>query len=93
MSRESSLPGGSGGFIMGLATGLVIGGIAVMLYAPKSGPETRNLFREEYDKTQQMLQCWANDIRTRAEEISRIIRFRGEQEATVAGNGQKLHEL
>lgn len=92
-STYTNVPQGTGGFFLGLVTGLLVGGVAVMLYAPKSGPDTRSMLRDEYNKTQQMLQNWANDIRDRANEFSQIIRFRTEQESTVAGNGQKTHPL
>jgi gas vesicle protein len=84
-------PGGKsgvGGFFLGFMTGVLIAGAAVLLYAPKSGPETRNLLKEEVDKTQQMFQCWANDVRQRADEVSQIIRFSAEKEMSASGNGQ-----
>jgi gas vesicle protein len=79
---------GTGGFFLGLMTGVILGGIAVMLYAPKSGLETRGLLREEVNRTQEMLQSWADDLRARANEISQIIRFGGEPQK-VSGNGQQ----
>ncbi len=79
---------GTGGFFLGLLTGLVLGGIAVMLYAPKSGPETRGLLKDEVTRTQEMLQSWAEDVRTRANEISQIVRFSAEPQS-VSGNGQQ----
>ena len=86
---SSSRMAESGCFFLGFLTGMVIAGAAVMLYAPKSGPETRNLLRDEVMKTQQMLQSWAEDVKQRAEEISQIIRFGTEKETqTVGGNGQ-----
>ncbi len=60
---------------MGILIGAVAGGIAVMLYAPKSGPQTRALLKEEVDETQKMLQNWANDLRVRADRFSQIIRY------------------
>lgn len=80
-STNRSLPTGTGGFFTGLITGLVIGSVAVMLYAPKSGIQTRNLLKDEYNRTQDMLQTWVNDVKSRADEVSRIVRFRAEQES------------
>jgi len=79
--------GGPGGFFLGLLTGLVLGGVAVMLYAPKSGQETRSLLKDEIIRTQQMLQSWAEDIRMRSNELSQIIRF-GTETHQPSGNGQ-----
>ncbi len=72
---------GAGGFVLGLLTGMVIGGAAVMLYAPKSGAETRAQLKDEFNKIQQMLQGWANDIRARADEFNQIIKCRTEETA------------
>jgi gas vesicle protein len=35
------------GFGIGLATGLVIGGVIALLFAPKTGAETRQLIRDK----------------------------------------------
>jgi gas vesicle protein len=70
---------GPSSFFLGLLTGLVLGGIAVMLYAPRSGPETQNLLRDEVNKTQQMLQNWSNDIKQRADGFAEAIRFGAER--------------
>lgn len=88
---NSTETGGSGvsGFFMGFLTGMLITGVAVLLYAPKSGPETRNLLKEEVEKTQQMFQCWANDVKQRADEVSQIIRFSTEKEMSGTGNGER----
>jgi gas vesicle protein len=88
---DTETKSGVGGFFLGFLTGALIAGAAVMLYSPKAGTQTRSQLREELDKTQVMLQHWAEDIRQRANEFSRIISFR---EETVVGshnghNGQE----
>jgi gas vesicle protein len=35
------------GFGVGLATGMVIGGVIALLYAPKTGTETRQLIKDK----------------------------------------------
>ncbi len=72
---NGSTGSGIGGVFLGILIGAVAGGIAVMLYAPKSGPQTRALLKEEVDETQKMLQNWANDLRVRADRFSQIIRY------------------
>ncbi len=73
--RESS----GGGFFIGFLVGMMVAGTVVLLYAPKSGPETRNFLQEEMDKTAQMLRSWSDDIRQRGREISQIISFSSQQ--------------
>jgi gas vesicle protein len=69
--KESS----GGRFFLGFLIGMMVAGTAVLLYAPKSGPETRNLLQEEMDKIEQMLRSWSDDIRQRGKELSQIINF------------------
>ncbi len=80
---------GIGGVFLGILIGAVAGGIAVMLYAPKSGPQTRALLKEEVDETQKMLQSWANDIKTRADRFAEVIRFTTQTEMQTSDNGQQ----
>ncbi len=89
MNSNGTTGTGIGGFFIGFLTGMLVAGAAVLLYAPKSGPETRNLLKEEVDKTQQMLQGWANDVKQRADEVSQILRFSTEREMSRAGDGQQ----
>lgn len=77
----------TGGFILGLLTGMVIGGVATMLYTPKSGVEVRAQLKEEFNRVQQMIEEWANDIKVRADEFKQIISFKAEAGQTT-GDGQ-----
>ncbi len=81
---------GVGGLFLGLLIGAVAGGIAVLLYAPKSGPATRTLLKEELDETQKMFQNWSNDLQERVDRFSQIIRFKAEREMQpVGGDGKE----
>jgi len=77
----------SGSFFLGVVIGATAAGIAVLLYAPKSGPETRGLLRDEINDTQQMFQRWSNELRDRVDRFGQIIRFRSVSELQPAGNG------
>lgn len=60
----------AGSFIGGLLTGAVIGGVIALLYAPKSGKETREDLKrklEEYGKE-------LENIKTKAKEKSKQVR-------------------
>ena len=55
------------GFALGLATGVIIGGVVGLLYAPKSGKETRQLIR---DKTTEVV----NTLREGASEVMESVK-------------------
>jgi gas vesicle protein len=78
--------------MLGILIGVVAGGVAVMLYAPKTGPQTREILKDEVEKTQHMLQSWSNDIRQRVDEFGQILRFSSMQEAGSRGDGQQKCE-
>ena len=81
---------GIGGLFLGVVIGAVAGGVAVLLYAPKSGPETRALLRDEVNETQRMLQDWSDELQERVNRFSQIIRFRAEREMQpVGGDGKE----
>jgi gas vesicle protein len=82
-------PGGAGSFILGLLTGIAVTGALVLLYAPKSGPETRGLLKNEYYETQRMLQNWNRDVRERIDRLGQIIRFSAGQEIMTGSDGHQ----
>ncbi len=82
-------PGGTGSFFLGVLAGIAVAGALVLLYAPKSGPETRRMLRDEYYDTQQMLQNWSRDVRERIDRLGQIIRFSSSQAAATSGNGHQ----
>jgi gas vesicle protein len=79
----------SEGLFIGLLIGAVSAGVAVLLYAPNSGTETRKLLRDEYIETQKMFQRWSDELRERVDRLSRVIRIKSEEGVLVSGNGQK----
>jgi gas vesicle protein len=82
-------PGGASSFLLGVLTGVAVAGVLTLLYAPKSGPETRNLLKDEYCETQRMLQRWSNDIRERITRLGQVLSFSASQEVQTAGNGHR----
>ena len=88
-SDTGTMGSGVSGFFVGLLIGVAAGGIITLLYAPKSGPETREQFKNEFMETQRMLERWSIDVRERANRFSQLLRFRSEEELQPAGNGQR----
>lgn len=82
-------PEGVGSFFLGVLTGIAIAGVITLLYAPKSGPETRNLLKDECNETQLMLQRWSNDIRERINRLGQILRFSASQGVPTGGDGHQ----
>lgn len=85
------MPGVSG-FMLGLLVGSVVAGIAALLYAPRSGQETRERLKDEVNETQQMFQTWMNDLKQRTDSISQIFRTEIKYPAQTTGDGHKNHE-
>lgn len=82
-----------GGFFAGLLTGIVLAGVYTLLYAPKSGQETRDLLKNEVNETQKMLQDWSFDVRERLNKLSQIIRFcSSKEEQTTSEDRQKEYQ-
>jgi gas vesicle protein len=67
---------GASGIAMGIMIGALLGGIAVVLYAPQSGSETRNALRTEINDTQCMLQSWAAELTERVNRFVEIFRLK-----------------
>ena len=76
-------------FFAGLVAGAAVAGIAALLYAPRSGQETRESLKTEIAATQDMLQRWTREAQARFENFSRIIRSSARPEMQPAGNGQR----
>ncbi len=70
MNRDNCM-----GFGIGLLAGAVVGGVFAMLYAPKSGKETRHLIKDKTtefvdtlkDETSEVI----DDVKEAASEVSR----------------------
>ena len=63
------------GFSIGLITGVIIGGVIALLYAPKSGKETRQLIKDKAIETRDSVKDLATEtvekVREGASEASR----------------------
>ncbi len=73
----------AGGFALGLLTGAVVVGIVAFMYAPRSGRETRDMWKDEIAKTQQMFQGWMNDLNERIDKFSELVKFSAKTEANT----------
>lgn len=69
-----------GSLFIGIAVGAVIGGGVALLFAPKSGQETRGLIRDKAVDTGHIIQKGASDVKGKAGQIGRIIRSKKEKE-------------
>ncbi len=87
---SSNAPPGVSGFMLGLLLGAVVAGAVALLYAPRSGQELRNRFKEEANETQQMINTWMNDVKQRAESISQTFRTEMKSAMQGTGDGHKL---
>ncbi len=62
------------GFGIGLVTGVIIGGVIALLYAPKSGKETRQLIKDTAMETRDHVKNFATEtvekVREGASEAS-----------------------
>ncbi len=70
-----------GTLFLGILIGAVAGGVVALLFAPKTGPETRALLRGKATETQQMLQSRANDISERVGKIRSGLRSSAEKQS------------
>lgn len=75
---------GAGSFALGLLTGAAIIGIVALVYAPRPGEQTREMWRTEISKTQQMFQGWMNDLNERIEKFSQLIRLSTVKEVPIS---------
>lgn len=86
---------GINGFFLGLVVGAAIAGAATLLYAPKSGQETRESLKAEIAATQEMFQSWVQEARERADNFSQIIRSSVKREMQTVGHreGQAVGDI
>jgi gas vesicle protein len=89
VSTSRPMEQGVGGFFIGFLTGIAVAGVLGLLYAPKSGQETRNSLKNEFDETQRMFQNWGNDVRERVDSFGRVIRFNAGADGQSTGNGHQ----
>lgn len=84
---RSGMPG-IGMFLLGLLAGAVVGGIVALLFAPKSGKETREMIRGKAAETGQMIQSRANDVKERITKVGSAMRSKAEQESANVDNSE-----
>jgi gas vesicle protein len=54
---------GAGPFFLGVLIGAVIGGVAALMLAPKSGAETREMIRNRYNQMSEVVRNSAQDVK------------------------------
>ena len=65
---------GSGGkFLVGLLVGALVGGVAVLMLAPKSGQETRDMVKNKINQMKEIVSYTAKDIKQGAQDIKRTM--------------------
>ncbi len=72
---------GVSGFVVGLLTGALIAGVAVFLFAPRSGKETREMIKSKAMETQQKIQSQVSGVKDKVNQIRTNMQNRAEQEA------------
>jgi gas vesicle protein len=58
------------GFGVGLVTGVLIGGVFALLYAPKTGKQTRQLIRDAASEVVDSVKNEANNVKDLANETA-----------------------
>ncbi len=59
----------AGGFGVGLLIGAAVGGVVAMLYAPRSGEETRAMLRQKAQQTKEKAQGVMEQTRAKVSEL------------------------
>jgi gas vesicle protein len=77
MEQSGNKKGGAGNFVVGMLVGMAVGAGVSMLYAPKSGAETRAMLRERAHKIGESASNSYNKVKSRISEM----RGRAEEKA------------
>ncbi len=70
-------------FFLGLGLGVAAG----LLFAPKSGPETRDLLRSKADEGKEYLKRRTNEVRDQASDVRGTRQIDGHAPARQSGGG------
>jgi len=66
------------GFGIGLVAGVIIGGVITLLYAPKSGAETRQLIKERAVEAVETLKEGAGEVIDKVKETASELERKGQ---------------
>lgn len=59
----------SGSFISGLLAGAAIGGIIALLYAPRSGKETRDQIKKKFEEVQKKMETLKGKVSQKSQKV------------------------
>jgi gas vesicle protein len=62
-NSSDSSGSGVGPFFLGVLVGAVVGGVAALLLAPKSGSETREMVRNRYNQMKDAVRSSSEDVK------------------------------
>ena len=65
---------GTGGFMMGMLWGMVVGGVVALLFAPQTGTETRQMIRERLGQMKEVFRAGSSDVKQTAEKTAEQMR-------------------
>ncbi len=82
----------TGSFALGLLAGAVIVGVVTLMYAPRAGKETRDMWQSEIGQTQQMFQKWMRELNERIEKFSQLIKLTTTREVPIVKDYQRTAE-
>jgi gas vesicle protein len=80
MRNETGTTTGAGGLFLGILIGALVGGTVALLFAPRSGKETREMMRNKATETQEMIKNRVNDVKDKFGRVKENIRSSAEQE-------------
>jgi len=67
MDGEKTAAFGVGTFFLGILAGAVIGGVAALLMAPKSGPETRDMLKDRFSQMKEIVRSKTKEAQEHAQ--------------------------
>jgi gas vesicle protein len=78
MDNGSSAAGaagaGMGGFFMGMLTGLIVGGVVTLLFAPQPGTQTREMIRNRFGQIKGAFRGSAQDVSEMGEKTAEQVK-------------------
>jgi len=81
---------GIGGFAAGVLIGAAIAGVVAILYAPRSGKETRERLKAEFQDTKNTIINFTDDMKKKIESIRETVsQSIKEKQEVCSGDGHK----